>query len=269
MAAPSSPTNPLPTAAVSTPADAQVWDPVRYRREAGFVADLGMPVLDLLAPQPGERILDLGCGEGRLTQALIKAGGSVLGIDTSPEQIAQAQAEGIDAVVMDAQALFVPERSFDAVFSNAVLHWMRDIDAVLAGVHKALKPGGRFVGEFGGAGNVKAIRVALRMAVRRYGLDPNALDPWYFPETNAFSARLQANGFTVRSVELIPRPTPLPGDITGWLDTFAESFLAALAPEERETALSDMVTALAPVLQDAAGAWSADYVRLRFAAEKT
>ena len=175
--------------------DAQVWDPVRYRREAGFVADLGMPVFTLLEPKTGERILDLGCGDGRLTLKLMEAGCSVFGIDSSAEQIAQAQADGIDAAVMNAQALTVEPGSFDAVFSNAVLHWMQDIDAVLSGVKRALKPGGRFVGEFGGAGNVKAIRVALRMVVRRYGLNPDALDPWYLPAPDAFAGKLEAHGF--------------------------------------------------------------------------
>ena len=124
----------------------QHWDPQRYRRNAGFVAELGLPVLELLAPQAGESILDLGCGEGALTQKLVAAGCRVVAVDASAEQIAQARAEGLDAHVADGQALDY-ENCFDAVFSNAALHWMTRAEAVIDGVWRALKPGGRFVGE--------------------------------------------------------------------------------------------------------------------------
>lgn len=255
----------------SSEASAQHWDPDRYRAQAGFVAELGLPVVELLAPKAGERILDLGCGEGALTAKLVALGCEVVGVDSSPDQIARARAEGLDAQVMDGQALANEPafaQAFDAVFSNAALHWMkRDPDAVLAGVARALKPGGRFVAEMGGAGNVDRIRRACHAELAARGADPEAVDPWFFPTVEDYRARLEGVGFTVRSIELIPRPTPLPGDVAGWLATFAESFLAALPEGQRADAVAAIRGRLAPDLQGPDGAWTADYVRLRLAAD--
>ncbi|MFI5366849.1 MAG: class I SAM-dependent methyltransferase, partial [Candidatus Binatia bacterium] len=157
---------------------------------------------------------------------------------------------------------------FDAVFSNAALHWMKNADAVIAGVWRVLKRGGRFVAECGGHGCVATIATALGDALRHRGIDAARVNPWYFPTTEDYRARLEAQGFTVRYIALIPRPTPLPGDITGWLETFAESFTAALPPAERPAFIDEVREALRPHLCDAEGAWTADYVRLRFAADK-
>jgi trans-aconitate methyltransferase len=245
----------------------QTWDPERYERNARFVSDLGQPVVDLLAPRAGERILDLGCGDGVLTEQLVALGCRVVGVDGSPAQVAAARAKGLDAHVMDGQALGF-ENEFDAVFSNAALHWMKRADDVIAGVHRALRPGGRFVGELGGEGCVAIIRAALIAALDRRGIDGEALDPWYFPDVASYSRRLESGGFAVRWIALIPRPTPLPGDVTGWLETFAESFTGALSADERPEFLAEVREALRPALCDAAGNWTADYVRLRFAATK-
>ena len=245
----------------------QTWDPDRYDRNARFVSDLGQPVLELLAPRAGERILDLGCGDGVLTERLVAAGCRVVGVDGSPAQVAAARARGLDAHVMDGQALTF-ENEFDAVFSNAAMHWMKRADAVIAGVHRALHPGGRFVGELGGEGCVAIIRAALVAALERRGIDGTALDPWYFPDVASYGQRLAAAGFTVRWIALIPRPTPLPGDVVGWLETFAESFTGALPARERPEFLAEVREALRPLLCDASGAWTADYVRLRFAAAR-
>jgi SAM-dependent methyltransferase len=245
----------------------QTWDPERYARNARFVADLGMPVVELLAPRAGERILDLGCGDGALTEKLVAMGCAVVGVDGSCEQIAAARARGLDARVADGERLAF-EEEFDAVFSNAALHWMRRADDVIAGVWRALVPGGRFVAECGGAGCVATIRAALTAALQRRGIDATRVDPWYFPTVEDYAGRLRARGFVVGSIALIPRPTPLPGDITAWLETFAESFTAALPAPQRAAFVVDVREALRPTLCDAAGQWTADYVRLRFAACK-
>ncbi|MCX6619730.1 MAG: class I SAM-dependent methyltransferase [Acidobacteria bacterium] len=172
--------------------------------------DLSGAVLDLLAPQPGERILDVGCGHGALTEKIAAAGTLVTGIDTSPELIAAACARGLDARPMDGQALPF-DQEFDAVFSNAALHWMPRSDDVLRGVYRALKPGGRFVGEFGGKGNVASMIVAM-MAV----LEPEAGEDkehahWYFPTAQEYREKLEQHGFQVRYIASIPPPA-LGGD---------------------------------------------------------
>jgi SAM-dependent methyltransferase len=243
----------------------QTWDPERYARNARFVSDLGQPVIELLAPRPAERVLDLGCGDGVLTQKLVDLGCSVVGVDGSAPQAEAARARGLDARVMDGQALGF-EREFDAVFSNAALHWMRNSAAVIQGVARALRPGGRFVGEFGGKGCVAKILSAMEAALARRGIDAARLNPWYFPTASEYAARLAAGGFEVSYIALIPRPTLLPGDIRGWLETFCECFTSAVPAAERPALLDEVRAALRPELCDAEERWSADYVRLRFSA---
>ena len=249
-------------------AETQTWDPERYARNARFVADLGAPVVDLLAPQPGERILDLGCGDGVLTEKLVAMGCEVVGVDSSAAQIEAARKRHLDARVMDGERLSFSEE-FDAVFSNAALHWMRNPDAVIAGVWRALKQRGRFVGEMGGDRCVLKIRTALAAALNRRGIDGDAAAPWFFPTVEDYSARLRSAGFRINYIALIPRPTPLPGDITGWLETFAESFTSGVAPEERNAYIAEVREALRPQLCDENGVWIADYTRLRFSASKS
>lgn len=245
----------------------QHWNPDRYARNARFVAELGQPVVELLAPQAGERILDLGCGDGALTRRLGEVGASVVGVDSSAEMVAATRAAGLDARVMSGEALAF-DSEFDAVFSNAALHWMRRPADVIAGVWRALKPGGRFVGEMGGHGNVHHIMTALVAALDRRGLDGRAAVPWYFPTPAEYRGLLEPQGFRVRAIDLIPRPTPLPGDIVDWLDNFAENFTRQVPAAERAGFLSEVAAALRPHLCSADGDWSADYVRLRFAADK-
>ena len=243
----------------------QSWHPDSYQENAGFVARLGADVLALLAPQSRERILDLGCGDGVLTEELAKFAAHVVGIDASAEQIAGARSKGLNAHVMDGAAIQLDE-TFDAVFSNAALHWMTDPDAVIAGVKGVLRPGGRFVAEFGGAGNVERIRLAMEQALTDRGLDGPSLNPWYFPSCEDYSQRLKSAGFIVDSMELIDRPTELPGDVTGWLATFAESYLQAVPEEEQPALLAEVRAKLESQSRREDGVWIADYVRLRFAA---
>ena len=245
----------------------QEWNPERYARNARFVSDLGGGVFDLLAPRPGEQVLDLGCGDGALTEKLVAAGCRVIALDSSAEQIGAARARGLDARRGRAETLPF-NKEFDAVFSNAVLHWIPDAGAAIASVHRALKPGGRFVAEFGGAGCVQTVRLALIDAANRRGLDGAALDPWFFPTEAAYRALLEAHGFTVRVMQLFPRPTPLPGDIADWLETFARPFLGAVPEHDRRAFIQDVRDAVQPALFDATRGWTADYIRLRFAAER-
>ena len=240
------------------------WSSERYRANAPFVPQLGAAVLDLLDPKPGERILDVGCGEGTLTRQIAARGAIVVGVDSSPDMVAAAQARGLDARAIDAEALpFV--REFDAVFSNAALHWVRNHDALLAGVARSLRPGGRFVAEFGGHGNVAAIEVAVRAALARRGLPPRI--GRYYPSVDEYRRRLEAHGFRVDDIALLPRPTPLPTGIRGWLETFERATLDRVAGEA-SAVVDEIEQLLRPSLCDALGRWTADYVRLRFKAEQ-
>ena len=247
----------------------QEWNSSRYAENARFVSDLGEPVLELLNPHPGEKILDLGCGDGALTEKIVAAGALVVGVDASEDMVAAARRRGLDARQADACHLTF-EQEFDAVFSNAALHWMKlDPDAVIRGVYRGLKPGGRLVAEMGGFGNVAAITVGLCAALRHYGAgDPASLIPWYFPTTEEYSQRLVRAGFQVEHISLIPRPTPLPTGMRGWLETFAIPFIKSVEAEQRASFLDEVTENLRPALCDREGNWIADYVRLRLCARK-
>lgn len=243
----------------------QQWQAESYARNARFVADLAAPVVDLLNPRPGERILDLGCGDGALSLTIMARGAKLTGIDPSPSLVKAARINGVDAVRGDARALPF-SGCFDAVFTNAVLHWIMEADAVIGSVAGALRPGGRFVGEFGGHGNVAAIVVALRAAARRHGVDESEVSPWFYPTPAEYADKLSKGGFEVESIALVPRPTPLPTGIEGWLDTFRMPFFQALPAVSRAAIRQEVVDLLAPSLCDSQGNWTADYVRLRFSA---
>ena len=247
---------------------AQTWDPASYARNARFVSDLGSPVVDMLAPKPGEKILDLGCGDGVLTKKLADLGCEVVAVDSSLPQIEAARKLGLNAFAISGEELPYNEE-FDAVFSNAVLHWIQRADGMLAGVYRSLKPGGRFVAECGGHGCVRKIRTALVQALDRRGIDGESRVPWYFPTPGDYATKLERAGFRVDGIALIPRPTPLPGDIIGWLETFAVDFFQGFSDEARSAYLHEVRMILEPQLRDAGGTWVADYVRLRFAATKT
>lgn len=244
-----------------------LWNPELYAKNARFVTDLGAPVLELLDPKPGEIILDLGCGDGALTERIGATGCAVVGADTSLDQIRAAKRRGLSAIVMDGQR-FSLKACFDAVFSNAALHWMQHPEKVVQGVASCLKPRGRFTGEFGGKGNVQKIRAALHRSVRCRAIDPWSVDPWYYPSPEEYAKLLAAHGLQVRYIELIPRPTRLPGDISGWLEVFAQPFTRSVSAEHREAFLAEVRDQLEPVLRQSDGGWIADYVRLRFNAVK-
>jgi trans-aconitate methyltransferase len=244
----------------------QSWNATQYALNGRFVADLAGGVIDLLDPRPADRILDLGCGDGALTAKIAASGAKVKGVDSSESMVAAAQAIGINAQVASADALDF-DHEFDAVFSNAALHWMRNQDTVLAGVHRALKPGGRFVAEMGGHGNIAAIQVALFAVFSKRGIDAVHAEHNYFPTPVSYESRLRHHGFDVHYIELLPRPTPLPeSGMRGWLETFRRGVFEQLPERERKEAIEETIRLLKPVLCDDLGKWTADYVRLRFLA---
>lgn len=244
----------------------QTWNAAQYAQTGRFVADLAGGVVELLDVQPGERVLDLGCGDGALTEKLAAAGAVATAVDASSSMVEAAKARGLDARLTTGEQLAF-EAEFDAVFSNAALHWMRGQDAVIAGVRRALKPGGRFVAEMGGHGNIAAIRVALIAVLSKLGIDAERAEHNYFPTPESYRARLESHGFRVDYIELIPRPTPLPeSGMRGWLETFRRGLLDQVPAEKREQVIEEIVAILKPVLCDDRGKWAADYVRLRFAA---
>lgn len=247
----------------------QTWNASSYAANAAFVPALGQPVLDLLQARPGERILDLGCGDGVLTQKLAASGAEVVGVDSSADMVAAARQRGLDVRVMDATELTF-DQEFDAVFSNAVLHWIKhDPDAAIASAYRALRHPGRFVGEMGGHGCVAAVSLALLVGLEKRGIKNAAsVCPWYFPTVDDYTARLERAGFIAESVQLIPRPTPLPSGMRGWLETFANPFCATLPEDQRGDYLEEATEMLRPVLCDDKGRWTADYIRLRFIARK-
>jgi SAM-dependent methyltransferase len=245
----------------------QTWNADGYKRNARFVSDLATPVVELLDPQPGERILDLGCGDGILTKKLQDMGCELTGLDSSPDLASAARELGLDVVVMDATAMTLYQE-FDAVFSNAVLHWITDADKLIAKVFDALRPGGRFVAECGGYKCNDTIVTALIAELVRRGREGHLAVPWYFPTAEDYGSRLTRCGFSVDYIEVSPRPTRLPGDISGFIDTFGGSFTSLLPVEERAAYIDDVRNRLRPLLCSADGVWTADYTRLRFKARK-
>ena len=244
---------------------ADAWQPARYAANARFVSDYGADLIELLAPRPGERILDLGCGDGALTAELIERGADVVGIDASAAMVDAARKRGIDAHPGRAESLPF-ESEFDAVFSNAALHWVPDADAVLAGMHRALRPGGRIAVEQGGDENVEAVRTALirELSESRY-ITTDLSHIWYFPKTHVHAARLAEAGFEIREILHFSRPTPVSG-MEDWLHTLAAPVLAMLPEGERDAFACRVSQRLAPELRGEDGRWTVDYARLRYLA---
>nr|WP_290227605.1 class I SAM-dependent methyltransferase [Trichocoleus desertorum] len=247
------------------------WNADLYDRKHSFVAEYGAALLDLLDPKPDEQILDLGCGTGALTQQISDRGAQVLGIDSAPSMIAQAQQNypALSFQVADATNLPFVEQ-FDAIFSNAVLHWVKPPEAAIASTWQALKPGGRLVVEFGGKGNVQAIATALEQSLREMNYpNPETLNPWYFPSISEYTTLLEQQGFEVQLAALFDRPTPLAdaNGIQNWIKMFAQSFLQAVPVEQQDTFLTHIAQRTRPQLYRD-GTWFADYRRIRAIAFK-
>jgi trans-aconitate methyltransferase len=248
------------------------WNPELYDAKHSFVWQYGAELISLLAPKPGERIMDLGSGTGHLASRMAESGASVVGVDRSQEMVDAARRAypGLDFRVGDARDL--PFRQeFDAVFSNATLHWIQHPEPVIAGVWNALRPGGRFVGECGGKGNIQRLRDAFESAREALGMQGGKpVDPWFFPSISQYAALLENQGFEVRSMSLFDRLTPLEdgeGGLRNWISAFAPDFYSQCGPEQRERFLRAVEQRLRTELFRE-GRWFADYRRLRFAAWK-
>ncbi len=242
------------------------WSVEKYTRHAGFVNELGMPVVALLDPKKGEKILDLGCGEGTLALEIARTGAKVVGVDLNEEMVATAKAKGLDAFVASATNLPF-EEEFDAVFSNAVLHWVKESRRVVQNIARSLKRGGRFVAEFGGAGNISHIMNAMQEVFSRhpeYGLFE---EMWYFPSDTEYKALLEKEGFWVEYIELIPRPVPI-DDIANWLAVFTNGVTEHLDESQTEVFRHEVRELLKPKLYSKEKGWVADYIRIRVKAVK-
>jgi len=262
--------------------DRSTWDAAAYDESFRFVSDLGLDLVRLLDPQPGERVLDLGCGTGRLAAAIAAAGAEVVAIDSDAAMIERARAQfptlqfpSLRFQQADGERLDQDRERwggpFDAVYSNAALHWMTRPQAVLHGVAGLLRPGGRFVAELGAAGNIATVEAALRSALAEAGV-PRAEQPapWYFPSPAAYAGLLEQHGFELRALWCFERPTPLEGGAQGlaaWLRMFAGQLLAPLSADGERSVLRAVEDGTRAALwRD--GTWVADYQRLRFRAER-
>lgn len=237
------------------------WDAGDYARVGGFVPALGAAALDLLAPQPGETILDVGCGDGTLTLRIKEAGAEVVGIDNSLSMIGAAKAKGLDARLMDVADLRFSE-AFDAAFSNATLHWVLDKERAARAIWFALKPGGRFVGEMGGDGNLAALRRHLDDELVERGFGPPTYAANWYPTPEEFAALYEGVGFRNVDAELIERPTPLDHGVEGWVLTFRKGWLDRAGVPDADR------PAIAAAVARRHGSDIADYIRLRFTMDK-
>lgn len=256
-------------ALTNTPASTSKWDAGDYARVASFVPALGAAALDLLDPRAGERILDVGCGDGTLSLKIIDRGAEVVGVDSSPELIEAARAAGVYAELTDAAEMEF-ERQFDAAFSNAALHWMLDKERVASAVFDALHLGGRFVGEMGAKGNIAILRGGIRAELEERGYAVPAHDPQWYPSVAEFRRVYEAAGFSDIDARIIPRETDLASGIAEWVKTFRVGWLdAAAVPEgDRDQVAAAIERRLEPQLRRPDGSWFADYVRLRFTMRK-
>jgi 2-isopropylmalate synthase len=243
------------------------WNPETYNKHTGFVSALALPVVDLLAPKKDDNILDVGCGDGTLAVEIEDRGAKVIGVDTSAEMIDWAKVKGIEAYVGSVTDLDY-KNEFDAVFSNATLHWVRDARTAVQNIAKVLKNGGRFVCEFGGEGNVHHLIVAMQELFAYHPEFGTFENPWYFPSVDTYKTLLEEEGFTVTYIEIIPRPTPME-DIGNWLDIFANGVTSHLSVKQYEVFKKEVIEILKNKIYSEKDGWMLDYVRLRLRAVKS
>ena len=243
------------------------WDAQRYQGRHSYVWQFGESLLELLQPRAGERILDVGCGTGQLTAEIARSGAKVTGLDNSSDMLASARRNfpELNFELADATRFRVAE-PFDAVFSNAALHWVRDQDAAAGSIARALKPGGRLVAELGGKGCIASVVGAMRDVL---GARADQLCPWTFPSVGEFTPLLEHHGLEVNQALLFDRPTPVEGDdgLENWLRMFCASYFRDLTPEETDRTIAEVRNRLQPSLYRD-GIWTLDYRRLRVVAKK-
>jgi trans-aconitate methyltransferase len=243
------------------------WDPQQYQNKCSFVWQYGEGLLELLKPQPGERILDIGCGTGQLTSEIARSGAAVVGLDNSPEMLAQARNNFPQLSFEQADATnFRFREPFDAVFSNAALHWVKDKATLAVSIAQALRPGGRFLAELGGKGCIASVIGAMRAVL---GPRADQLCPWYFPSVGEFAPLLEQQGLEVSQALLFDRPTPAEGEngMGEWLRMFCGAYFRGLSDEEAGAVIAGVSAHLRPVLYHD-GVWTLDYRRLRIIAHK-
>lgn len=247
------------------------WNASLYDQKHDFISKFGESLIDILAPKENERVLDVGCGTGDLAHEITSHGASVYGTDASLDMIIAAKQKypSIEFDTLDATDMPFSNQ-FDAVFSNAALHWMKQQDKVIQNIYNALKPNGRFVAEMGGHGNIASIRGALKQSMA--ALDFSYIDeyfPWYFPTEEEYQAKLESVGFTVETMYLYERPTPLQGEdgLRNWLKMFSNNLLQHLTDTEKEQVYAKCEELLKPTYFHG-DEWIADYCRLRFVAYK-
>lgn len=237
-----------------------------FKNKESFISDLAAPILEMLEPKDGENILDLGCGDGSLTLEIKKSGANVQGVDLNTGKVEQARAKGIDASVKNITQISF-ENKFDAIFSNAVLNWVKNPDHAVRNIHKALKKGGRFIAEFGGEGNIKTISDAMQEVFEKNDKLGTFKNPWYYPSAEEYKKLLEENGFTVEHCELVPKPTRVV-NMDQWLDAFAATIISHLTKQEKVEFKDQVKKILEPKLYTKENDWTLDYVRLRVKAVK-
>lgn len=245
------------------------WDTERYNSRHSYVYEFGSQIVELLDPQPAETILDLGCGSGQLTNEIYGSGARVIGIDSSAEMVEAAKSNfpEIDFRVMDATELSF-DFQFDAIFSNAVFHWIKNPEKAVEAMYQNLKNGGRIVMEFGGKGNIHGIYATVKrlLAEKGYSFE----DFWYFPSIGEFTALLEKKGFTVNFARAFARDTELSGEenaLIDWIEMFGDNFFQAVSSEDRSQILNEAKEILRPTHYKN-GTWFADYKRIRIMATK-
>ena len=242
------------------------WNPKTYNKHTAFVSQLALPVVDLLNPQEGEKILDVGCGDGTLAVEMECRGAKIIGVDMSAEMIEACKSRGVEAYVGSVTDLSY-DNEFDAVFSNAMLHWVQDAKSAVQNIAKSLKSDGRFVCEFGGEGNALILITAMQEVFDRYDDFGDFHNPWYFPNVKEYRTLLESEGFSVEYIEIIPRPTPM-DDISNWLDIFANGVTSHLSVVQFEVFKKEVTEILEKKIYSEEEGWMLDYKRLRVKAIK-